>query len=95
MLFQYCFTDPAKRAYKLSHKVVLKNTIKAYASKVENLRSSARSQGFDAPVRIFDPELIRGHLENVRIQGQLTQGYLAKLEAALKFICKLNNRQER
>ena len=61
MLLQYCFNDTARKAYKLSHKVVLKGTIKAYASKIEELRNYARSQGYNAPVYIFNPEIVKGH----------------------------------
>ena len=95
MLLQYCFNDAAKRAYNLSHKIVLKSTVKAYASKLEALRSYAQYQGFNAPAHIFDHEIIQGHLEQVKAQGKLSQGYIAKMEAALRFICKLNNRKDR
>ena len=95
MLLQYCFNDAAKRAYNLSHKIVLTSTIKAYASKLEALRRYAQYQGFHTPAHIFDHEIIRGHLEQVKAQGKLSQGYIAKMEAALRFVCKLNNRKDR
>ena len=61
-----------------------------YAAKVEALRTYVVSKGHTAPARIFDAVLLRGHLEEVKANGKLSQGYISILENALKFICKMN-----
>jgi len=92
MFYQYCFNDQSRTAYRLSSKVVKVQTYKAYATKVEALRGYVVSRGHAAPAQIFNSVMLREHLEDVKVKGNLTQGYLSKLEAALKFICKLNGR---
>ena len=61
-----------------------------YVAKVEALRAYVVSKGHTAPARIFDAVLLRGHLEEVKANGNLSQGYISILENALKFICKMN-----
>ena len=90
MFYQYCFDQKSCATYKSSSKTIKTGTYKMYAAKVEALRAYVVSQGHTAPARIFDAVLLRDHLEEVKANGKLSQGYISVLENALKFICKMN-----